>query len=750
MWFEPLVKYPPQAFENGEVVFTNVVQPVWWLVAALVVALLVAASALLGLNMRTLSPGRRGTVALLQIAFVVGIGVLLAGPALEIAMIRPGANVVAVMVDTSLSMGFPAGTRESRQSRLDVARVVIADRLGPTLGEVADVVLFGFDESVSRRDTFDDMQATGEQTRLVEATANVLSGFQREPLAAVIVLSDGADNVTLAQEFAELATGVPVHTIGIGPLEVPGEVRLAKVTMPADTTAGSQVTAQVQIEHSSVADGRAMLRVRDGERLLAALPVELPKDASTVRAEISFDSGAGGIRELSFDIEPSADDQLEPNNHIQRLLTVSERRRRVLYLEGEPRWEYKYLRRALARDDVLKLVSWLRTTERKTYRQGVADADDLVDGLPADRETLYGFDVIVLGSLAATELTEQQHAWLESFVAQRGGSVLVLAGRDALADGGWDVQPLADALPVVISRESGPTYEAVTDPRALVQPTAAGLVSALTQFPHGDDPDVWGSLPPLGDLQRLGEAKPAATTLLELLTGDNERIPLLVTQPYGLGTTAVLATATTWRWQMRTPPDDPRHRMFWRHLLRQLAETAQRPRDFQVGTSTAGELMVHVSTNDATFEPTDLLQVNARITAPDNSETTVAFAGGDGPGRLVGKHAATVPGVYRVDVELTDEGGVETMTRFVRVGSTDVEYQNPEQNVALLERVADATGGRYWTPGQASDIAEHLRFSSSGIRTIRLLSLWDMPIVFIGLLALKFCEWLLRRRWGRI
>ena len=99
-----------------------------------------------------------------------------------------------------------------------------------------------------------------------------------------------------------------------------------------------------------------------------------------MRAEIAFDSGATGIRELTFELAPPAGDNLAENNQIDRLLTVSTRQRRILYLEGEPRWEYKFIRRALARDDVLDLVSWLRTTDRKTYRQGVADEDELHAG----------------------------------------------------------------------------------------------------------------------------------------------------------------------------------------------------------------------------------------------------------------------------------------------------------------------------------------------------------------------------------
>ena len=171
---------------------------------------------------------------------------------------------------------------------------------------------------------------------------------------------------------------------------------------------------------------------------------------------------------------------------------MSERRRRILYLEGEPRWEFKFLRRALAGDDVLELVSWLRTTDRKTYRQGVGSETELADGFPADRAGLYGYDVVVLGSLAASALNEEQHGWLESFVSERGGSLLVLAGRDALDDGRWDVQPLAAALPIYLERSATPTYLSTS---GQARPTTLGRRSPFTQLIDAEGGDGWATLP---------------------------------------------------------------------------------------------------------------------------------------------------------------------------------------------------------------------------------------------------------------
>ncbi|MEJ2090055.1 MAG: VWA domain-containing protein [Gammaproteobacteria bacterium] len=535
---------------------------------------------------------------MLQAAVVLGVIGLLAGPGLQTTKLQPGANHVAVLVDTSGSMAFPDTLADGAPSRISAARALAGGVLSETLTPLAEVATFGFDTSAARVDAVTDLATGNADTHLIAATDAVLSSFKGMPLAAVVVLSDGADNDDLsAVDTAALASyGVPVHTIGFGPATLPGEAQLTDVQLAAEAPPASRVTARVVIEHASA--GEAVLKVRDMGRLIAADKVVLPAESPTVRTEISFDAGEAGIRELTFELEPPAGDRLAENNTLDRLLTVSERRRRILYLEGEPRWEYKFLRRAVAGDDVLELVSWLRTTDRKTYRQGVSGETELEGGFPTTRAELYGYDVVVLGSLDATTLNDEQHAWLEAFVSERGGSLLALAGRAALDDGRWDVQPLAAALPVHLARSDTPRYQPI---KARARPTALGERSPFTQLYDAEGGDGWATLPELGDLQRLGELKPAATTLLEVVVGE-EVYPLLVTQPYGLGNTAVLATASTWRWQMRTPPEDPRHAIFWRQLLRQLAESAQQRRSVNLALDGDG-IVIRARLKDAEYRP---------------------------------------------------------------------------------------------------------------------------------------------------
>ena len=745
MW-EFFFSHPRTAYESGSLVLTNVTAPFWWWLAAGLLLVVMIVSVLRGRRMRGWPLARKLTIAALQATFALGVLGLLAGPGLKLMKLEAGANSIAVLVDRSGSMAFPAGAGSPEATRFLAAMRQAQDELLPMLDDLGETALFTFDTGARREASLEAVAAGSANTHLVRATEAVLASFSGAPLAGIVVLSDGADNDALdALDIAQLSRhGIPVHTIGYGPEALGGEVELRSVQLTSEAPPGSRVIAHAVIEHQSA--GEAVLKVRSSGALIAARRIALAAGQPTVRTDLSFDSGEVGIRELTFEIEPPAGDQLNANNRIDRLLTVSERKRRVLYLEGEPRWEYKFLRRALAADDVLELVSWLKTTDRKTYRQGVADESELADGFTATRAELYSYDVVVLGSLDATELSREQHEWLEAFVAKRGGSVLALAGRQALADGRWDVQPLAAALPVTLERSEAITY---LDIKGSARPTRLGINSPFTQLIDAEGGNGWQGLPELGDLQRLGDLKPAASVLLEFVASE-DRHPLLVTQPYGLGTAAVLATSSTWRWQMRTPPDDPRHGLFWRQLLRQLAESAQQRRSVSL-TLEDGALSISARIRNKHFEPTLPAAATATITGADRNTTTVPLTPSAAPGELNARYVPGSAGVHRVDVSLDSAGDeAETITRFLRAGAESREAFSPVRNSALLGRIASTTGGRYFADGDLSELPELLRFAGTGVRRMEILPLWNLPALFLLLVLVKLLEWILRRSWGRI
>lgn len=731
---EFFLRYPLELYRSGELLLASSLPPyAWWLLFGLAIAFS-SGSVFKGQRTSALSIPRKLTLATLQLGTFALLALLLAEPVLRVTTLKPGANTVLIAVDDSRSMSFADGRNGTR---LAAAREIAA-ALGAQLSKTAAVEYFRFADAASRLDDLSQLRGDGATTRLRRSLADLYAGHQNTPLAAVIVISDGADIEGADANLFRADT--PLHTVGIGPLELTQETLLADLVMPQRVPVGSQIRASVTVRHGN--GERALIRVRDGSRLLAARQIALPAQQSFVRTELSFPGGREGIRDLVFEVVPEGVDSLSENNQLRRLLSVVERSRRVMYLEGEPRWEYKFLRRALEADQQVELKSYLKITDRKSYRQGVSEAAELANGLPVELAELYGYDLIILGSIAASELSELQHDLLQQFVAERGGSLLVLAGRKSLAGGDWDTRPLAELLPV--SMPATPGYAAR---EGQARPARLIADGAWALLPDVEGADSWGSLPSLVDYQPLGDLKPAARTIIEFVEdGDAEALPLLVTQPYGLGQVAVLASASTWRWQMRTPETDDRHGRFWRSLVAALAEQAPEPVqvDLQAGQA---DLSLRVRLRDEEFSPLPVSGVRAETTAPDGSVTQLELQPTALSGEVSARLESVQPGVHQVVTQLP---GGEEERRFVRVGGGDREFQQPVQNAALLQRLARDSGGAYWTPESVSRLPEAIRFASAGVRERELLPLWNLPLWLALLISLKLAEWLLRRHWGRL
>ncbi len=263
--------------------------------------------------------------------------------------------------------------------------------------------------------------------------------------------------------------------------------------------------------------------------MLASQPIDFAGDGKIQTQNVLFSAGDAGAKTLQFSIDPLPDETNRANNAVTRLVNVVNDKRRILYVEGEPRWEYKFIRRAEDDDRVVQIVSMLRTTENKIYRQGIDDPNELADGFPSKPEDLFGYQALIIGSVEAGYFTPAQQDLIRQFVDRRGGGLLFLGGRFALADGGWGGSSLADLLPTILPTHKNTFHR---DP-ATVQLTPAGEDSLITRLI--DDParngERWKKLPYLMDYQEPGTPKPGAAVLAEMKAGGRE-MPLLVTQNY--------------------------------------------------------------------------------------------------------------------------------------------------------------------------------------------------------------------------
>lgn len=744
-----LLNYPKSDFDAGTLTFASSLS------AWLLVALIAVAALLLGASLWTrrsnLSGEKLWTLWVLQSLVAATLLTLIWRPTLKVDAISAGENSVVVLLDSSASMQVESGGT----SRLTKAIDLLSDDLLPELENNFTVKTGTIGTELQWSEDLSRSNATDQRSNISNALIDVLDQARVDPLTAVVIATDGSDNSnSISNEFwDQLANyNVPVHTIGIGEINLPNDTEVVSVEMPSVALPGSIQTARVTVQHGS----QEILRVKaySGDDIIAIEEKSLAGNAGQTTINIDIDAPETGLQELRFEAEASAGDISPGNNSRKRLLQTKESKRKILYFEGEPRWEYKFIRRAVNKAPGISLVTILRTTPNKFYRQGIDSADQHANGFPASKEELYHYDAVIIGNVESVSLNATQQQLIHSYVSERGGTLMMLAGDKALSDGGWQTSPVARALPVKLLKSGAATFDRTHAKATLA---SAGTHSPITQFDSDKTINAtqWSELPALADFQLTGDAKPGANVLLNASVG-TDNYPLLTHQRYGAGNTYLLASSGTWRWQMQLPFEDQRHETFWRQLLISMAASA--PQQIQASTDRQiynDEARIAITSKlfDKEFNPMPNSIVEATLTAPDGSKSNIALnASTEEAGIYSGIADATQTGSWQIDITAKDPNSdqVSTATQWVYREDGTAEQYSLAQNDTLLKRIAGTTNGKYFSLENAGDVAQTLRTSRTGIVREQSLPLWNAPLFFLLLIGLKLFEWLLRLYWGRL
>jgi len=256
---------------------------------------------------------------------------------------------------------------EGEKSRLQESVAALQNGPLDAFRKSFGVRLFSFSGPVQTLKQLSDIPPPGSQTRIGDALNTVLQTGATTPLSGIVIITDGDENGgTLSEErLAEIASfGVPVHTVGVGPEQIPNDLELDSVTLAENASPGEVLNAEVSIRHS--AKGKTKLRVYDGEKLLAASDITLTSDAGVTTQTIAVPAGDPGVRDLRFTLDPLPNERNTINNTRTHVMDVTPHRRNILYIEGEPRWEYKFIRRAVEGDRAVRIASAVRATPNLT------------------------------------------------------------------------------------------------------------------------------------------------------------------------------------------------------------------------------------------------------------------------------------------------------------------------------------------------------------------------------------------------
>jgi len=767
--FEFFFKYPHSLYSRGQFALLGA----WpaWVLALLILTAAAALAFLIRSRIARAAPVMRGwrawVIWSLQTLLAALVLVLLWQPAITVAELKPQQNIIAVLVDDSRSMGLAEdGVTRQAQAVKALQNGVLAG-----LNRSFQTRLYRVDDAPARIDSLKDLQPNAPSTRLGDSLKQLSEETSDLPIGAVVLLSDGDDNaggIGADVINALRARHIPVHTVGFGRERAEHDVELEDAVIAPRALVNSRLAATITLHQRGYAGAKINLTVRDvsaGQaKVLAARSITLGPDGNLQTETLMFDIGGAGARTLQIAAAPLAGEQNTANNTLMRVVNVGSEPRRILYIEGEPRWEYKFIRQAEEDDRMVQIVSMVRTSENKIYRQGISDPKELAEGFPSRPEDLFSYQGLMIGSVEAGYFTPVQQELIREFVDRRGGGVLLLGGQFAMADGGWNATKLTDLMPTVLPSQS-PTFHREADPKngtthTTAELAPAGVDSIITRL--ADDPAAnaakWKKLPYLMDYQDPGTPKPGASVLANMITPEGRKLPLLITENFGRGRSAIMASGGSWRWQMSSPLGDTAHDLFWQQLLRWLVSdtpghvSASVPAQMLLDS---GAVTITAGVRDSQYNPAPDAKVEAHILGPSGVSALLEMTPvPDNPGQFQAAWSAPKPGAYLTEVmaqRADPTGTVKELGRdvltFQRMDGV-AENFHTEQNRDLLERLATQTGGQYWKPADLGKLAGGIPFSEAGVTMRETKDLWDLPLVFFVLLLLRFSEWWLRRKWG--
>ena len=757
--FRFLFKYPLLTFQQGDFT-TGASRPA---LVAILAAVAIAAAALVTYRSIVSEGSARDRTILiaLRVALIALVFFCLVRPTLVLKAAVPQQNFLGVLVDDSRSMLIADKDGAPRSNFVSAQLVGPKAQLLNELQKRFVLRFFKFSSSAGRVASAADIHYDGTSTKLGDALERARDELSGLPLAGLVMVTDGADtsDTSIDDPLASLkARAIPVFPVGLGQERFSHDVQISRVETPRVVLKGSALVVDVVVSQTGYAGKTVPLNVEDGGRIVATEQVTLPPDGESLTARVRFTANEAGPRLFRFRIPPQDGEEVTQNNARDALLEVRDRREKVLYYEGEPRPEAKFILSAVEDDKNIQVVLLQRTAENKYFRRNVSNPDEVVGGFPKTREELFQYRGLILGSVEAASFTPDQLRMIADFVSKRGGALLMLGGRRAFAEGGWAGTPVGEVLPVVLDTDNGRKSAQYFSGFMPVHPTRAGQISPVTQIADNEEHSTerWNEMPEITSVNQVRGVKPGATVLLQATDKQKNDQIVLAWQRYGRGKAVALPIQDSWLWRMdaKIAVEDTTHATFWRRLVRWVVDGV--PDQVNVTTNQdrvePGEpVKVTAEVADAAYVGVNDSRVVATVTSPSGKtseipmEWTIAR-----DGEYKANFVPDEQGVYDIKVGASRTTNNQSKTLgndevHVRVAAGEAEYFDAAMRGSLLRRIADETGGRFFTPSNASLLPEAVSYTGRGVTVIEERDLWDMPILLFALVGLLGAEWGFRR-----
>ena len=649
----------------------------------------------------------------------------------------------------------------ANSSRLDLGEAALIKSGKPTfgsLGESLDVSYHVFEQTprlisdagVIVEDDFADLKASGAGTSIATSLEAVVNRSGSSP-AGIVLFSDGIDNTSSQRAEAILqdlgARSIPVYTVPLG-LSDPDDVSIRNIVMQEVAFSGDRVPIRVHLESKGYERRTARLSVHLNGRRVSQRTVRFEGGLQFEDIDFRVDVYEKGAAQILIKVEPFDDEVSIANNEMTRSIRVVNEKVNVLYIEGNARWEFRYLRAILKRDPRINATFIASNVGPEVAR----NSPEHIERFPSKREEAFSYDLVILGDVDAGFFAEEELELLEELIRDRGASLLMLCGP-MHSPGSYEGTPVKAMLPVQFdpNQKWGKVSESVYPVL-----TPEGRSSQVMTLENEDDLNdrIWSRMAPMDQLPPLLSAKPGATVLAVLSdsTDRDQSYPLVAWQRYGTGKCMSIASDRLWRLRFKT--GDKYHWRVWSQCIQfmtlsRLMGEHKRIRletdrsSYAVGSQ--GRIYAQVLDNE--FDPVVQSGFEISVNGPDDSGGSQRIRlqpDRSRPGLYEGYFSPPGAGRYRVEANEDDQENSNT-TEF-QVTEFRQELIDTGMRPDHLQRIADLTGGAKLGIRELPRLASLVNADpvSTTVRSER--PLWDSRLMILLIICILGAEWIIRRR----
>ena len=646
-------------------------------------------------------------------------------------------------------------------SRLDLGAAILSQSGRPvfeSLGQNLNLSYHAFGQSprlISDKNTVSledlaELKADAPGTSIA-ASLEAVANSGGIPPAGIVLLSDGIGNATSQRSEAVLrdlgARGIPVYTVPLG-LPDPDDVAIRNIIMQEVAFSGDRVPVRVHIQSQGYEQRTARLSVLLNDRRVSSRTVRLDGGVQYEDIDFRVDVNKKGAAQIDVVIEPFDDEVSVANNRVTRSVRIVNEKVNVLYIEGNARWEFRYLRAILHRDPRINATFIASNVGPEVAR----NSPEHIERFPSKQEEAFQYDLVILGDVKASFFKPEELDLLEKLIRDRGASLLMLCGP-MHSPGSYAGTPVANMLPVRFDPEAKWEEIAQSVYPVLTPEGRSSLVMTLENDVDLND-RTWSRMAPMDQLPPLLSAKPAATVLATLSdsTARNQSYPLVAWQRYGTGKCMSIASDRLWRLRYKT--GDKYHWRVWSQCIQfmTLSRLMGEHKRIRLETDRSiypvdGQCRLYAHVLDDNFESISQPRFEVYVTNTAGGQTKELVSlrpDKSQPGLYEGYFTPKTPGRYRLEANENDKR-ISSTTEF-QVSDVRQELLNAGMDSDNLQHIADLTGGAVLGVRELNKLNGLVNGepATTTMRSER--PQWDNALVVLLFVGLLGTEWILRRR----